>query len=237
MGASIMVCLVVEHSPEVRERLCLLLLELGILGVPVAGSSEAGAALESRPDVEAAIVDVDNRDVGALEVLADLRKKGVHSLAHSVRSDLAADVRPLVDGVLPKPFDEIKTAAALRLLLVPPAFGPSEKRGHIRVVPPASDLLRASFRITADSRLYSGRVRNISVGGAAIELFNGPADNAIRVGWRVPKLEFNLGTTPLTPTAVIVLYRRRLAAMRFESMTRAERAVLARYVYDRLTAS
>ncbi len=232
-----MVCLVVEHSAEVRDGLCLLLLELGILGIPAGGSAEARAALKTHPDVEAAIVDVDNRGVGAVEVLEELRKKGVHAFAHTVRDEAPPGVRALVDGVLSKPFDETRTAAALRLLMGPPALGPAEKRGHIRVAPPASDLLRASFRFTADSRLYSGRVRNVSVGGAAIELFNGPPDNAIRVGWRVPRLEFNLGTTPLAPAAVIVLYRRRLAAVRFESMTRPERTVLARYVYDRLTAT
>jgi CheY-like chemotaxis protein len=232
-----MVCLVVEHSAEVRESLCLLLLEFGILGVPASDVREARSALAARSDIEAAVVDVDNRDVGAREVLADLRKRRLHSLAHSVRSEVPAELRPLVDGVLLKPFDEVRTAEALRRLLVQPAFGPSEKRVHMRVAPPVSDLLRASFRVTADSRLYSGRVRNISVGGAAIELFNAPPDNAIHAGWRVPRVEFNLGTSALAPSAVIVLYRRRLLALRFESMTRAERGVLARYVYERLTVA
>lgn len=231
-----MVCLVVERSPEVRDGLCLLLLEFGILGIPAADSTAAGALLKARPDIQTAIVDVDNRDVGARQLLADLRKRNIHALAHTANRELPDELRRLADGVLPGPFDERQTAETLRVLLAPPAFGAGEKRRHMRVVPDASELLRASFRITADSRLYSGRVRNISVGGAAIEVFNGPPDTAIQVGWRVPRLEFNLGTTPLTPSAVIVLYRRRLVAVRFEAMVASQRAALARYVYDRLTA-
>ncbi len=236
MGASIMVCLVVEHSAEVRDELCLLLLEFGILGIPAADRAEAGRLLQARSDIQTAIVGVDNRDVGARELLADLRKRSIHSLALTAARELPAQLRALADGFLPGPFDQTRTAEALRVLLARPVFGAADKRRHMRVVPEASELLRASFRITADSRLYSGRVRNISVGGAAVEIFNGPPDTAIQVGWRVPRLEVNLGTTPLAPSAVIVLYRRRLAAMRFETMTRRERTALARYVYDRLTA-
>ncbi len=232
-----MVCLVVEHSPEVREGLCFLLLEFGILGVPAADRSEAEAILKARQDVKTAIVDVDNRGVDAARLLAELRRRRVRVVAHSVKREPDQALRSLVDGVLLKPFDEAQTSAALRALLGQPAFSSSEKRQHMRVTPEASELLRASFRITASSRLYSGRVRNISVGGAAIEIYKGPPDTAIQAGWRIPRLEFNLGATPLAPTAVVILYRRRLIAVRFESMARVERGALARYVYDKLTAT
>jgi len=232
-----MVCLVVEHSPAAREGLCLFLLELGILGIAAGDRSEAEAVLKARSDIQAAIVDVDNRDVGAVQLLADLRTRGIRSVAHSVQSEQGTEVRSLTDGVLLKPFDEERSGKALKALLAPLAAGSAEKRQHMRVAPEASDLLRASFRITASSRLYSGRVRNISVGGAAIEIFKGPPDSTIQVGWRIPRLEFNLGSAPLTPSAVIVLYRRRLVAVRFEAMGRREQGALARYVYDRLTAT
>ncbi len=139
--------------------------------------------------------------------------------------------------MLLKPFDEVQTGAAFRGLLGKPAFASGEKRQHMRVAPEPSELLRASFRITASSRLYSGRVRNISVGGAAIEIYRAPPDAAIGAGWRIPRLEFNLGATPLAPAAVVILYRRRLIAVRFESMGRGDRNALARYVYDKLTAT
>jgi CheY-like chemotaxis protein len=232
-----MVCLVVEHSSEVRESVCLLLLELGILGVPAADRPGAEALLSSRADITTAIVDVDNRDVDAARLLAGLRRRGIRSLAHSVKREPEPAVRPLVDGVLLKPFDEARTVAALKGLLGQPAFVAAEKRQHMRVSPEPSELLRASFRITASSRLYTGRIRNISVGGAAIEIYKAPPDAAIQAGWRIPRLEFILGAAPLAPAAVVILYRRRLIAVRFESMGRGERAALARYVYDKLTAT
>jgi hypothetical protein len=231
-----MVCLVVEQSADVRNGLCLLLLDFGVLGLGASRRTDALEILARRTDIAAAIVDVDNRDVEAPRLLAELKPKGVRCVAHTVSREVRAELSPLVDGVLPKPFDPVQTAAALRGLFAEQALAGGEHRQHMRVAPQPAELLRASFRITADSRLYSGRVRNISVGGAAIEVYKGPPDAAIRVGWRIPRLEFNLGATPLTPAAVIVLYKRRLIAVRFESMSPAERSVLARYVYGKLTA-
>jgi hypothetical protein len=75
------------------------------------------------------------------------------------------------------------------------------------------------------------------MGGVAIELFNPPAPDSVRVGWRIPKLEFTLNTRPMGPTGVLVLYQKPILAVRFETMSRQEKTGLARYIFRRLTAT
>ena len=235
-----MTCLVVEHSPEVRESLCYLLLSYGIRGLPAQNSDEALQLLETATDVSAAIVDVDNRDVGGVEFLEKLRPRAesIQLIVHSVQSNREF-VRSMagygVRGYLLKPFDEERAASGLRKMLLGQVFAGQEKREHLRVHPDPSDLMRVSFRITANSRLMSGRIVNISMGGMAIELFNPPATESISVGWRVPKVEFMLNTRPMAPSGVIVLYQKRIIAVRFEQMGRQEKTSLARYIFRRLT--
>ncbi len=81
--------------------------------------------LKARSDIKAAIVDIDNREVDAARLLADLRRRGVRALAHSVKRERDQALRSRVDGVLLKPFDEAQTGAALRALLGQPVFSSS----------------------------------------------------------------------------------------------------------------
>ena len=185
---------------------------------------------------------MDNRDVGGVELLETLKPRAdsIQLIVHSVQSSRQFVESMTVYGVrgyLLKPFGEERTASGLRRLLLEPALGDQEKREHLRVHPDPSDLMRVSFRITASSRLLSGRVVNISMGGVAIELFNPPPTESIRVGWRIPRVEFMLNTRPMTPSGVIVLYQNRVIAVRFEQMGRQEKTSLARYVFRRLTAN
>jgi DNA-binding NarL/FixJ family response regulator len=237
-----MTCIVVENSPDVRESLCYLLLAYGIQGLPAANAEQALKILTENSEVDAAIVDVDNQAVGGVQLLKDLKAKSgrIQLIVHSVqdsRSFLQGMTEYGVHGYLLKPFDEERTAAGLRKLLLEPLFTANEKREHLRVHPDPSDLMRVSFRITASSRLLSGRVANISMGGVAIELFNPPPPDSIRVGWRIPRLDFTLNTRPMGPSGVIVLYQKRILAVRFEVMNRQEKTSLARYIFRRLTAT
>ena len=233
-----MTCLVVEHSPELRESLCYLLLAYGVRGIPAATRTQALAIVESERGIDAAIVDVDNRDVDGTALLKDLkaRKPPVRLIVHSVQSDrrfVAGMNAAGVVGHILKPFDEERTAAALRRLFLDQAG--TDKREHLRVRPEAGELLRASFRLTAGGRLISGRVINISIGGAAIDLYRPPAAESIREGWRIPALEFNLGARSLAPSGVIILYRKGILAVRFEQLSRQQKTILARYVFKKLT--
>ena len=55
--------LVVESSPATRESLCYALLSFGVKGIPAATRDAAWEAIEATPDLEGAIVDIDNKDV------------------------------------------------------------------------------------------------------------------------------------------------------------------------------
>jgi CheY-like chemotaxis protein len=239
-----MTCLVVEHSQDIRERLCLLLLDLGVRGFPAATRAEAIAVLRSLPRIDLAIVDVDNREAEGLRLMQDLGKaqktKKTRIIVHSAHTDtrfLDQMAGRGARGYLPKPFDDHRTGTNLRAIFQEPALGLGDKREHLRVPPDEAELMRVSFRITQDSRLYAGRVRNLSMGGMAIELFNPPARGLLQQGWRIPRLEFVIGSRPLAPSALIVLYTGRLLAVRFETMSNQERQHMARYILRRLNES
>jgi two-component system chemotaxis response regulator CheY len=236
------VFLVVESAQTVREALCYSLLSFGIKGLPAASRTEAIAAIKEHGGIEGAIVDIDNQDVDGKRLIDDLKAaentRGIAVIVHTIQSQKEF-VRKMVEigvaGYLLKPFNPDTTKAKLEAILAKLSTH-NASRKHIRVSPDPDELTRVSFRISGIKQLLSGRIVDVSLGGIAIELFNPPADNVFTQGIPIARLDFALDGKALSPSGMVVVCKSRVLAVRFESMSAANRQALERYIFKRISS-
>jgi DNA-binding response OmpR family regulator len=164
--------LVAEAAANIRESLCYVLLSFGVKGVPVADKQEALKTLQNSKEIGGAIIDLDSKEVDGVNLIAELRAQEstqhLTVIAHTIQSS-----KELVDkmmeygviGYLLKPYAEKEIYLKLKKVL---ARGESHnsQRKHIRVRPDPNELLRLHFKLSGQSSLISGKVVDISVGGA-----------------------------------------------------------------------
>ncbi len=234
--------LVVESSPATRESLCYTLLSLGVKGVPAATRAAAWEAIRTATDLEAAIVDVDNRDVEGTTLVEELRHgettRGLAVIVHTVQSGkdfVMTMIESGVAGYLLKPYDSARAKEKLSAILSKLATHNSQRR-HFRVRPDPDDLARAHFRLAPGAPLFSGRILDVSLGGMALELHVPPAEGLLQPGTRIARLEFALGGRGLAPAAAVVLARGKVLALRFESLAPADMKSLERYIFKKISS-
>jgi len=234
--------LVVESAQPVREALCYSLLSFGIKGVPAASRKDALAAIKTQEEIEGAIIDIDNRDVEGIQLINDLKAaentRRIAVIVHTIQSRTEY-VRKMVEigvaGYLLKPFSPESTKAKLEAILAKLSTHNASRR-HIRVIPDPDELTRVSFRISGIKQLLSGRIVDVSLGGMAIDLFNPPTENPFTKGIPIPRLDFALDGKALGPAGSVVVYKPRVLAVRFETMSAAHRQNLERYIFKRISS-
>jgi len=236
-------CIVLESSPAIKENLAYILLPLGITAISVGSKDEALKALKSNEDIVAAIIDIDNAALRGLELVKVLREtpetRNVRIIVDSGRSSKDFIVKLVelgIHGYFLKPFDAERVAQKLKSILVDRMTQHPEKRRHIRVEPDPDELLRMHFRMPSHPNLISGKIRNISLGGVALELFHPPEANVLKPGTLIPNLQFTLDGKQLSPSGHVVLCRGKLLAMRFGELSGPDKSSLARYIYRSLSA-
>jgi len=234
--------LVVESAENVREALCYSLLSFGIKGLPVPSRGEALSAVKAESGIEGAIVDIDNKDVEGIQLINDLKgaenTRRIAVIVHTIQSRKEF-VRQMVEigvaGYLLKPFSPEATKEKLEAILAKLSTH-NASRKHIRVSPDPDELTRVSFRISGIRQLLTGRIVDISLGGIAVDLFNPPPENPFTEGIPIPRLEFTLDGKALSPRGTVVVYKPRVLAVRFESMSSADRQNLERYIFKRISS-
>jgi two-component system, chemotaxis family, chemotaxis protein CheY len=234
--------LVVEGSQSVREALCFLLLSFGIRGLPAAGRASALALVREHADITGAIVDIDNQDVEGAGLIAELRgnpaTRGLPIIVHTIQSGRDFVMKMIESGIagyLLKPFTADAARARLAGILSKLADHDTQ-RMHIRVKPDAGELIRVHFRLSGHSAMISGRMRDVSLGGMAVELFNPPEPAFLAAGTRIGKLQFSLGPRELSPVAAVVLFKSGVLALRFEGLAGADKSALERYIFKRISS-
>ena len=237
-----MIFLVVESSPSTRESLCYVLLSFGIKGVAAATRDAAWQLIDSTPGIGGAIIDIDNRDVDGIRLIAELREddrtRGLPLIVHTVQSGKDFVMRMIESGVagyLLKPFNPDTAREKLSSMLGKLA-GHNAQRKHIRVKPDPDDLARAYFRLDGHPQLVSGMIVDVSLGGIAIELLTPPPAGLLQPGSRIGKLEFTLGGREIAPSATVVLVKSRLLALRFEGIGPADKKSLERYIFKKISS-
>jgi CheY-like chemotaxis protein len=241
-----MTFLVVEESVTVRHLLCYLLLSLGIKGVPAADGEEARRELEARPEIEGAIVDIDNTKIGGLELIqalkGDPKTKNLTVIAHTIQSQketVAALAQAGVEGCLLKPFDEVETYKKLKNILTRLTGPRQNQRRHIRVVPPADELLRLNFRVSGFPGLVSGKIINLSMGGLGVEIMTPLPElpeNILKPEVFIERLQFSLPGGELSPSGVIIVIRGKIVGIRYTSLRKEDSIIMARYIFDKISS-
>lgn len=236
------VFLVVESALAVREALCYALLSFGIKGIPVASRADALQAIKTQSGIEGAIIDIDNRDVDGIQLVNDLKAadntRRIAVIVHTIQSRKEF-VRKMVEigvaGYLLKPFSPDTAKAKLEAVLAK-LSGHNASRRHIRVSPDPDELTRVSFRVPGIKQLMSGRIVDVSLGGMAIELFNPPVHNLFTKDIPLARLDFALGGKALAPSGIVVIYKSRVLAVRFETMSASDRQALERYIFKHISS-
>jgi two-component system chemotaxis response regulator CheY len=234
--------LVVEGSLQVREALCYTLLSFGIKGIPAPTRTVALQIIGSTQDIQGAIVDIDNQEVEGSRLIEEMkgseRSRPIPVIVHTVQASKDT-VKKMIEmgvaGYLLKPFHEdgtrVKLAAILEKL-----SDHDVQRKHIRLKPDPQEMIRVNFRLPNLSSLISGKLIDISIGGLALELFNPPDPAALAPGKRVSKLQFSLGPRELSPSAIIVVFKANILALRFEYLAVADKNALERYIFKRISS-
>lgn len=234
--------LVVESSASTRESLCYALLSFGVKGIPAASREAAWEVINATPDLEGAIVDIDNKGVEGTRLVGELREsdrtRRIAVVVHTVQSGkdfVMTMIESGVAGYLLKPFDPSTARDKLSTILTKLASHNSQRR-HFRVRPDPEDIARAHFRLSGYPQLVSGKILDVSLGGMAMELLSSPADGLLQPGTRIARLEFALGGRQLAPSAAVVLLKSRVLALRFDAMAPADTKSLERYIFKKISS-
>ena len=236
-----MKALILDNSPAPREEIAYILLSFGVEGIGVSSRQEALSNIQNDKDLKVIILDVDKKELEGYELIEELRKNADTShlkiVVQTIQSNKEFVVKMVELGVnayLLKPL--IRENAEQRLGEIVAATGQKqqEKRQHIRVNPDPGELLRVHFKLADGSKLISGKIRNISMGGLAVELFNPPNADQLAQGTHISKLQFALGAKELTPSGTVVIYKEKIIALRFGSINADAKHSIARYIYKRL---
>lgn len=232
-----MSCLVLEPAPPARVALVTQLKALGMKAVPAANADEAEAALRSNPDIGAAVVDTDTPGIGGMELVNRLRRdpktQHIRVVVHSQQSgrEFILQLAELgAAGYLPRGSTPQIMQERLKQALSRSEEHESERQ-HLRVRPDPNDLLRIHFRLSGHKGIVSGRIVDVSMGGIGVDLFNPPPAIRMQPGRAIPTLEFTLGSRNISTPGVLVAFRGKFCAIRFDNMSSAVKDLLARYIY------
>ncbi len=232
--------IVVEHSPQIRENLCYILLTLGVKGIPVANKDEALEILKNK-DISGAIIDVDNKEVEGLKLIEEIKHnektRNIHIIVHSVQSQKEFVLKMVemgVVGYLLKPMEEETTTEKLKKILQKLETHRLERK-HIRVKPDPEEIPRLHFRLTEYPKLISGKILDISMGGVAVELFNPPPEGVLQPKMKIPSIQFTLLNKQINAEGEIVIARGNVIAIKFTNIPREDSINLAKYIFKQIS--
>jgi CheY-like chemotaxis protein len=234
--------IILERNPELGKSLCYLLISFGIKGIPVCSREAALDACKWDAEIGMGIIDVDNKEVEGTQFIEEIKKirheKNFKIILHSASSmeNIKENlVGPGIVGFIPKPFDEDATFNHIKNILSKIYFTGKEKRSHIRVKPDPDELLRVHFRCKLYSGLLFGRIININLNGIAIELLKSPSHEILKEGTPLPKIQFNLDYKEITAQGIIILERGMIIVVRFLSLSKRAKNIIARYIFKRIS--
>ena len=237
-----MQCLILDDSQNIKKTLCYILLSLGIKGILVLNYDDAKKEIDNNNNLSSVIIDVDNKSLNGIKLIEEINNKYTNKhliiIIHTIstnRNFITKLIGIGINGILFKPFSAEKAAVKLKQILVTSNSHKNEHRKHIRIVPDPDELLRLYFRLPNSSVLVSGKIRNLSIGGVAVELFKSPKKNLIQKGIFLPKLQFTLNTREITPSGTILLFKKDILILRFNTFSMEDKHTLAEYIYNKIT--
>lgn len=184
-------------------------------------------------DCRLAAGNVEPEPLAALkEILA--AKKEARVLVHTVspaRILLQDLLQKGVSGVLLKPFDPDRFRKQLGFYLTRLKLSEPEKRQYLRVEPHPQDKCTVVIRDPESFRLLTGKIINLSQGGAAVEIFGNEPLSELAPNARLKNVQIFLRKESLKSDCALVLRRGKQLGLKFVNMAQEDRDALSQYLF------
>lgn len=236
-----MVLIIVEKSIDIAHEFSYMLLSFGIKSILVANREEALNHIENHQEINLAIIDIDNKNVEGIQLIETLQDNSSRDFRFIIHSAVPIEELPEkinnqnIIGYIPKPFDYKRVESSLKIIFSSINFPDIDKRKHIRIIPDKDDLLRLQCKFKGYSHLLCGRILNLSLGGAAVELFKQSDTDFITEGTPVPVIEFSINCNLVSATGTVFIKKGKIIIIHFNAMERETRNILAKYILKRIS--
>ncbi len=115
-----------------------------------------------------------------------------------------------------------------KVLGVPP------ERKYVRVIIDHNDSIGIKFRSPNNSQLIIGQVKDISLGGIAVELIGTFPQDSFTVGSEIKNMQFILDGKDIFIDGVIVAYQKKFCAFLFVGMSSEIKETISQYIFKKI---
>ncbi|MBL8994116.1 MAG: PilZ domain-containing protein [Spirochaetia bacterium] len=134
-------------------------------------------------------------------------------------------------GVLLKPFDSDRFRKQLAFYLTRLKLSEPEKRQYLRVEPHPQDKCTVVIRDPENFRLLTGKIINLSQGGAAVEIFGNEFLSELGANTRLKNVQIFLRKENLKSDCMLVLRKGKQLCLKFVNMAQDDRDALSQYLF------
>ncbi len=238
--------LVYDGSAQIRESFMTTLISSGYEVMVLKEKKKILSTIAQKP-YSLVILEANESDAEMTQIIqlmsTDSRYENVKIVVHVSNPSKQFVVQMLrfgVVGYLLKPFNEKELLNRLTNILEKAHIDISQRK-HVRVKPSESDPVTISFRSLVTHRMIHGVVTDISVGGAAFTIDDGPdhKDDHLEVELRqiINNFHVHIGTTRLSAIVLVTAKKGPSCAILFHQISDFDSNTLCKYIYERLTDS
>lgn len=137
-------------------------------------------------------------------------------------------------GFIIKPLLANKIQQQLTIIMNKHHKSYQEKRKHVRIIPPAEDMIRASITLKNKKRI-TAKVIDLSLGGIALELYNNYNSEELKQGKLIEHLIFSTLTKEIDVDVLILDIKEKVLAMKFTHFYNNSYANLSRYIMKNIS--
>ena len=229
--------LLVDTKKNVRD---ILIKNLFPLGITVFHISDLDKVMNfiSDNDIKILILDLDldlKKGIELLRTIGSLPIKPVRAVMSAITDKKI--ILPLVNlgiaGYILKPFTEEKSLPKL-MSAFSKIENKNEMRKYHRISPADNEENRVFLRLSGNSKLISGRLLNISAGGAAISCNDDLPDEMMHQGDFVSKIQIKLGKLDIIISGDVVFKKGNIFAVKFKKCSEEDLFSVSKYIYDKI---
>ncbi len=113
--------------------------------------------------------------------------------------------------------------------------GVPPERKYVRVKIDPDDRIGIKFRSPVNSQLIIGQIKDISLGGIAVELVGSFPADSISIGSEINNMQFILDGKDIFIDGETVVYQKNFCAFRFKNMAAEIRGAISQYIFKKIS--
>jgi hypothetical protein len=201
------------------------------------GEDELLDTLEKK-DIQMLIFDYDSDKYSKFEIIKKVKLTNndlvIIVLTYKSDFDFVKKSHELgIFSIIPKIEDVSRQFAEITIALSNLSGKKEEKRKYMRVKPKSDEKNFVKMKIPGIQTIYTGRVLDISMGGALVDFLENISDSLLYVG-KVTALNMQIENMVLRLECNVVLKRGKSVALRFKNLNEANLSNLSRYILTRI---